>query len=159
MFQDQIQRRFKSELEVINQGMKRDGVFYLLILRLVPLFPFFAVNLAMAITRIKVLHFYLVSQIGMLAGTVVYVNAGTELAKISSAGDVFSRGLILSFILLGVFPLLAKWLVDWLKAHRVYAGFSRPREFDRDLVVIGAGSGGLVAALIAAKSSKGSGTV
>ena len=150
MFQDQIQRRFQRQLEVINQGMKRDGVFYLLTLRLVPLFPFFAVNLAMAITRIKVLHFYLVSQIGMLAGTVVYVNAGTELAKISSAGDVFSRGLILSFILLGVFPLLAKWLVDWLKTRRVYAGFSRPREFDRDLVVIGAGSGGLVAALIAA---------
>lgn len=150
LFQAQVQRRFKRQLEVINRGMDRDGIFYLLILRLVPFFPFFAVNLAMAVTRIKVSHFYVVSQVGMLAGTVVYVNAGTELAKVTSSGDIFSKGLIASLILLGIFPLLMKWIVGWLKARRVYKGFSRPRTFDCDLVVIGAGSGGLVAALIAA---------
>ncbi len=150
LFQEQVQSRFKTQLELINRGMARDGVFYLLTLRLVPVFPFFAVNLAMAVTRMKVWQFYLVSQIGMLAGTMVFVNAGTELGRIASPGDVVSNGLITSFVLLGLFPLLAKWLVDWLKARRVYRGFQRPRKFDCDLVVIGAGSGGLVAALIAA---------
>ena len=91
----------------------------MLTLRLVPVFPFFAVNLAMAVTRMKVWQFYLVSQIGMLAGTMVFVNAGTELGRIASLGDVVSNGLITSFVLLGVFPLLAKWLVGWLKAQRV----------------------------------------
>ena len=150
LFQDQVQRRFKGLLEVINRGIDKDGVFYMFTLRLVPVFPFFAINLAMAVTRMKVWQFYLVSQVGMLAGTMVYVNAGTELAKVSNAGDVVSAGLIASFVLLGIFPLLAKWMVDWLKARRVYRGFDRPRLFDRDLIVIGAGSGGLVAALIAA---------
>ncbi len=150
LFQEQVQSRFKTQLELINRGMARDGVFYLLTLRLVPVFPFFAVNLAMAVTRMKVWQFYLVSQVGMLAGTMVFVNAGTELGRIASPGDVVSNGLITSFVLLGLFPLLAKWLVDWLKARRVYRGFQRPRKFDCDLVVIGAGSGGLVAALIAA---------
>ena len=150
LFQEQVQSRFKTQLELINRGVARDGVFYLLTLRLVPVFPFFAVNLAMAVTRMKVWQFYLVSQVGMLAGTMVFVNAGTELGRIASPGDVVSNGLITSFVLLGLFPLLAKWLVDWLKARRVYRGFQRPRKFDCDLVVIGAGSGGLVAALIAA---------
>ena len=150
LFQEHVQSRFKTQLEYINRGIARDGVFYLLTLRLVPVFPFFAVNLAMAVTRMKVWQFYLVSQIGMLAGTMVFVNAGTELGRIASLGDVVSNGLITSFVLLGLFPLLAKWLVGWLKAQRVYRGFQRPRKFDCDLVVIGAGSGGLVAALIAA---------
>lgn len=150
LFQEHVQSRFKTQLEYINRGIARDGIFYLLTLRLVPVFPFFAVNLAMAVTRMKVWQFYLVSQIGMLAGTMVFVNAGTELGRIASLGDVVSNGLITSFVLLGLFPLLAKWLVGWLKAQRVYRGFQRPRKFDCDLVVIGAGSGGLVAALIAA---------
>ena len=150
LFQEHVQSRFKTQLEYINRGIARDGVFYLLTLRLVPVFPFFAVNLAMAVTRMKVWQFYLVSQIGMLAGTMVFVNAGTELGRIASLGDVISNGLITSFVLLGLFPLVAKWLVGWLKAQRVYRGFQRPTKFDCDLVVIGAGSGGLVAALIAA---------
>ena len=150
LFQEHVQSRFKTQLEYINRGIARDGVFYLLTLRLVPVFPFFAVNLAMAVTRMKVWQFYLVSQIGMLAGTMVFVNAGTELGRIASLGDVVSNGLITSFVLLGLFPLVAKWLVGWLKAQRVYRGFQRPTKFDCDLVVIGAGSGGLVAALIAA---------
>ncbi|MGB1686273.1 MAG: FAD-dependent oxidoreductase, partial [Pseudomonadales bacterium] len=112
--------------------------------------PFWAINILMALTRMSVLQFYLVSQLGMFAGTLVYVNAGTELARIEQASDVLSPGLIASFVLLGVFPLLAKWLVDFLRARRVYSSYERPRRFDTDMVVIGAGSGGLVAALIAA---------
>lgn len=150
LFKEQVESRFKRQLETINKGIEKEGAFYLFTLRLVPVFPFWAINLAMAVTSMSVLRFYLISQLGMLAGTIVFVNAGTELARIESASDVLSAGLIASFVLLGVFPLLAKWLVDWLKARKVYREYDRPRSFDRDMVVIGAGSGGLVAALIAA---------
>jgi len=150
LFKDQVERRFRKHLETINRGIEKDGVFYLFTLRLVPAFPFFAINLAMAVTRMPAWQFYIISQIGMLAGTIVYVNAGTELGAISSPGDILSAGLIASFVLLGVFPLLAKWLVDWMRAQRVFSGYRKPKTFDRDVVVIGAGSGGLVAALIAA---------
>ena len=150
LFKEEIERRFASQLATINRGIEKDGAFYLFTLRLVPIFPFWAINILMALTRMSVLQFYLISQLGMLAGTIVYVNAGTELARIEQASDVLSPGLITSFVLLGVFPLLAKWLVDFLKARRVYSGYERPGKFDTDMVVIGAGSGGLVAALIAA---------
>ena len=150
MFQDQVQSRFKNQLETINRGIEKEGIFYLFTLRLVPAFPFFAINLAMAVTRMPVWQFYLVSQIGMLAGTIVFVNAGTELGKIQSAGDILSAGLIISFVLLGIFPLAAKWLIDMIKARRVYKPYKKPASFETDMVVVGAGSGGLVAALIAA---------
>lgn len=150
LFKEEIERRFASQLATINRGIEKDGAFYLFTLRLVPIFPFWAINILMALTRMSVLQFYLVSQLGMFAGTLVYVNAGTELARIEQASDVLSPGLIASFVLLGVFPLLAKWLVDFLRARRVYSNYERPRRFDTDMVVIGAGSGGLVAALIAA---------
>ena len=150
LFQAQIERRFRSQFETINRGIEKEGAFYLFTLRLVPAFPFFAINLAMALTRMSVPVFYIVSQVGMLAGTLVFVNAGTELGRINDPSDILSARLIASFVLLGSFPLLAKWFVDWVKAQRVYRGFTRPGSFDCDLVVIGAGSGGLVAALIAA---------
>ena len=150
LFKEQVQRRFKEQLKTINRGMEREGTFYLFTLRLVPAFPFFAINLAMALTRMSVPVFYIVSQVGMLAGTIVYVNAGTELGRLESTADVLSPGLIGSFVLLGIFPLIAKRFVDWHKARKVYRGFDKPSGFDRDLIVIGAGSGGLVAALIAA---------
>lgn len=150
LFQDQVQRRFRSQLETINRGVEKEGVFYLFTLRLVPAFPFWAINLAMAVTKMPVWQFYIISQVGMLAGTAVYVNAGTELAQIKSPSDILSAGLIVSFVLLGIFPLAAKWLIDWLKARRVYRPYRKPASFDRDMIVIGAGSGGLVAALIAA---------
>ena len=150
LFKEEIERRFPSQLATINRGIEKDGAFYLFTLRLVPIFPFWAINILMALTRMRVLQFYLISQLGMFAGTLVYVNAGTELARIEQASDVLSPGLIASFVLLGVFPLLAKWLVDFLRARRVYSNYERPRRFDTDMVVIGAGSGGLVAALIAA---------
>lgn len=150
LFRDQIERRFERQLRVINSGIEREGAFYLFTLRLVPAFPFFAINLAMALTKMSVPVYFIISQVGMLAGTIVFVNAGTELGQIENPSDIVSAGLILSFVLLGVFPLIAKRFVDWVRAQRVYRGYKKPSKFDRDLVVIGAGSGGLVAALIAA---------
>jgi pyruvate/2-oxoglutarate dehydrogenase complex dihydrolipoamide dehydrogenase (E3) component/uncharacterized membrane protein YdjX (TVP38/TMEM64 family) len=147
---DAIQRRYAERLRAINAGIERDGAFYLFTLRLVPLFPFFVINLLMGLTRIRVWTFYWVSQVGMLAGTAVYVNAGTQLAQLESLGGILSPGLIGAFVLLGLFPLLARRLVELVRARRVYAGYRRPRRFDSNLIVIGGGSAGLVSALIAA---------
>jgi dihydrolipoamide dehydrogenase len=146
----QVEKRFAQQIAAINQGIDREGAFYLFTLRLVPIVPFFVINLAMGLTSIRPRTFYLVSQLGMLAGTVVYVNAGTQLAGIESASDILSPGLLLAFVLLGLFPLVAKRIVDLVRSRKVYQGYQRPTEFDRDAVVIGAGSGGLVAALIVA---------
>ncbi len=149
LLRDSVQSRFGKQLAPINDGVKRDGAFYLLTLRLLPVFPFFLVNLVMALTPIKAGVYYVVSQIGMLLGTAVYVNAGTQLASIRTLKDVLSPGLLLSFVLLGVFPLVAKAVVGWFQRRKAYAGWQRPKTFDRNLVVIGAGSGGLVTSLIA----------
>ncbi len=119
-------------------------------LRLIPVFPFFLINLAMGLTGMRLLTFYLVSQIGMLAGTIVYVNAGTQLARIESTSDILSPALIGSFMLLGLFPLIAKFIVGAMRKRRVYKSWKRPKRFDRNLVVIGGGTGGLVMAYIAA---------
>lgn len=150
LLRDWVQARFGAKLKTVNAGIEKDGAFYLFTLRLVPIFPFFAINLLMGLTPMRTLTFFIVSQVGMLAGTIVYVNAGTQLARIESLGGILSPGLIASFTLLGVFPLLAKRLVDFIKARRVLRGYPKPRRFDRNLVVIGAGSGGLVSAYIAA---------
>ena len=150
LFRDWVHRRFGRQIAAIDRGMERDGIFYLLAIRLNPVFPYFLVNLAMGLTRIGVLKFALVSQIGMLPATMVYVNAGTQLANIETLGDILSPQLIGSLVLLSLFPLLAKLVADWLRRRRVYRGWKRPRRFDRNLVVIGAGSGGLVTAYIAA---------
>ena len=150
LLRDIIQGRFGKALAPVNEGVKKDGTFYLLTLRLVPVFPFWLINLLMGLTPIGAGRFYLVSQIGMLAGTAVYVNAGTQLAAIASPGDILGPGLLGSFVLLGLFPLLAKGVVGWLQRRKVYAKWPRPRSFDRNLVVIGAGAGGLVSAYIAA---------
>jgi pyruvate/2-oxoglutarate dehydrogenase complex dihydrolipoamide dehydrogenase (E3) component/uncharacterized membrane protein YdjX (TVP38/TMEM64 family) len=150
LLRDGIQARFGKALAPINEGVRKDGTFYLLTLRLVPVFPFWLVNLLMGLTPMGAGRFYLVSQLGMLAGTAVYVNAGTQLAAIRSPGDILSPGLWGSFVLLGLFPLLAKAGVAWLERRKVYAKWTKPRSFDRNLVVIGAGAGGLVSAYIAA---------
>lgn len=118
LFRDMVQQRFSSRLAAINKGVEEDGPFYLFILRLVPVFPFFVINLVMALTPMPVAVFYLVSQIGMLAGTIVYVNAGTQIARISELGDILSPQLIGSFVLLGVFPLIAKKVAAIIKARR-----------------------------------------
>ena len=150
LFRGSVEEKFSDKLETINRGLEKDGAFYLFTLRLIPVFPFFLINLVMGLTKMKVGVFYLVSQIGMLAGTLVYVNAGTQLGQIESLGDILSPGLLLSFALLGIFPLVANKIVQAIRRRKVYAGFARPAEFDANLVVIGAGSGGLVSAYIAA---------
>lgn len=150
LLRDTIQARLGQRLAPINEGVRRDGTFYLLALRLVPVFPFWLVNLLMGLTPIGAGRFYLVSQIGMLAGTAVYVNAGTQLAAIGSAADILTPGLLGSLVLLGLFPLAAKAGVGWLQRRRLYAPWAKPASFDRNLVVIGAGAGGLVSAYIAA---------
>lgn len=145
-----VEKRFGERLKTINRGIERDGAFYLFTLRLVPLFPFFVINLVMGLTRLKTWTFYWVSQIGMLGGTAVYVNAGTQLADIESVGGIFSAELILSFALLGIFPWIAKAIVRLVQRRRVYKKWQKPKYFDRNLIVIGAGAGGLVSAYIAA---------
>lgn len=150
LFRETIRAQFEDRLKSIDAGMEKDGAFYLLTLRLVPAFPFFVINLAMGLTAIRTWTYYWVSQIGMLAGTIVYVNAGTEIAKIESVNGISSPTLIVSFTLLGIFPLLAKWLVNAIKMRRVLSRWPKPKQFDRNLIVIGAGSAGLVSAYIAA---------
>jgi pyruvate/2-oxoglutarate dehydrogenase complex dihydrolipoamide dehydrogenase (E3) component/uncharacterized membrane protein YdjX (TVP38/TMEM64 family) len=150
LFRDAVQARFGDKLGAVNRGIEKDGPFYLLTMRLVPVFPFFVINPLMALTPIRATTFYWVSQLGMLPATIVYVNAGTQLAKIESAAGILSPGLIVSFTLLGLFPLIARKIVDYAGARKVYRGWRRPAKFDRNLVVIGAGSAGLVSAYIAA---------
>lgn len=150
LLQESIQKRFGEKLKTINEGIKRDGAFYLFTLRLVPVFPFFLINLLMGLTPIKTRTYYWVSQLGMLAGTVVYVNAGTQLAQIESLAGIASPAILLSFTLLGVFPLIAKAFIRLLQKRKVYAAWKRPAHFDRNLIVIGAGAAGLVTSYIAA---------
>jgi pyruvate/2-oxoglutarate dehydrogenase complex dihydrolipoamide dehydrogenase (E3) component/uncharacterized membrane protein YdjX (TVP38/TMEM64 family) len=150
LFREAVQAKFGEKLSAINRGIERDGPFYLFTLRLVPVFPFFVINLVMGLTKLRTWTFYWVSQLGMLLGTVVYVNAGTQLAKIDSLRGILSPGLLFSFVLLGIFPLVAKKIVDVVKARRVYAKWPKPASFDRNMVVIGAGSAGLVTSYIAA---------
>jgi pyruvate/2-oxoglutarate dehydrogenase complex dihydrolipoamide dehydrogenase (E3) component/uncharacterized membrane protein YdjX (TVP38/TMEM64 family) len=150
LFRDAVKARLGDRLDIINKGIDKDGALYLFTLRLVPLFPFFVINLVMGLTSLKTKTFYWVSQIGMLAGTIVYVNAGTQLGQLESLSGILSPGLIGSFVLLGIFPLLANKAVEAIKANQVYAQWHKPPCFDNNIVVIGAGSGGLVTAYIAA---------
>ncbi|MDP3347689.1 MAG: FAD-dependent oxidoreductase [Hydrogenophaga sp.] len=150
LLRDSVQARFGDRLKAINDGMAKDGALYLFTLRLIPAFPFFLVNLLMGLTPIRTGTYYWVSQLGMLAGTLVYVNAGTQLAQLSSLSGILSPGVLLSFVLLGVFPMIAKAALGFLQRQRVYAKWQRPKTFDRNLVVIGGGAAGLVTSYIAA---------
>lgn len=150
ILRDTIEKKFSKRLKSINAGIEKDGAFYLFTLRLVPVFPFFLINLLMGLTKIKTLTFYLVSQIGMFAGTVVFVNAGTQLAQLDSLKGILSFNLILSFALLGLFPLIAKALISSINKRRVYAKWTKPKTFDRNMIVIGGGAAGLVSSYIAA---------
>ena len=150
VLRDSIQGKFGDKLAAINAGIAKDGPFYLFTLRLVPAFPFFVINLVMGLTPLKARTFYWVSQLGMLAGTIVFVNAGTEIAKIESLRGILSPGLIVSFTLLGLFPLIAKWIVNAIRSRKIYARWTKPAKFDRNVIVIGGGSAGLVTAYIAA---------
>ena len=150
LLRDWVQDRFGNRLKTVNEGIEQDGAFYLFTLRMVPIFPFWLINLLMGLTRISVGVFYLVSQIGMLTATVIYVNAGSQLAQIDSLSGILSPALLVSLCLLGIFPLLAKKLISMTRARKVYRGYPKPASFDRNIVVIGAGSAGLVASYIAA---------
>ena len=150
LFRDAVKSRFDERLKAIDAGVAKEGALYLFTLRLVPVFPFFVINLVMGLTNLKTQTFYWVSQLGMLAGTIVYVNAGTRLGQLESLSDILSLGLIGSFALLGIFPLVANKAIEAIKANKVYAQWSKPAYFDNNIIVIGGGSGGLVTAYIAA---------
>ncbi|MES2845047.1 MAG: FAD-dependent oxidoreductase [Pseudomonadota bacterium] len=147
---DWVRRRLGDRARSIEQGLARDGALYLFTLRLIPAVPFFAVNLLMGLTPMRALTFYLVSQVGMLAGTAVYVNAGTQLAQIDTLSGIASPAVLVSFALLGLFPWIARMVLTAFKRRKVYARWNRPKSFDRNLIVIGAGAAGLVSAYIAA---------
>lgn len=115
LLRDWVQSKFGERLTAINQGVERDGAFYLFSLRLIPVFPFFLINLLMGLTPIATLRFYLVSQLGMLPGTAVYLNAGTQLAQIDSLSGIVSPSVLISFALLGLFPVIAKWVMAKIK--------------------------------------------
>lgn len=150
IFRDSVHAKFSKQLEVINQGVEKEGAFYLFTLRLVPVVPFFLINLLMGLTRLPLKTYFWVSQLGMLAGTAVYVNAGTQLAAIESLSGIMSPKLLASFVLLGVFPLLAKKLLAVIKSRSLAKRYPKPKRFDEDMVVLGAGAAGLVTSLIAA---------
>lgn len=150
LFKDTVEQKFSERLKTINAGISKNGIFYLFTLRLVPVVPFFMINLLMGLTTISAKTFFWVSQVGMLPGTIVYINAGTQLGKIESLSDILSPALLASFVLLGIFPLIAKKIVDAMQAAKIYQGWEKPEKFDNNLLVIGAGSGGLVSAYIAA---------
>lgn len=152
LLRDWVQEKFSSHLGTINEGVAKQGGFYLFSLRLIPLFPFWMINLVMGLTPIKTTTFYWVSQLGMLAGTLVYVNAGASLSNIEefSASGILSPGVIFSFVLLAIFPFIARGFMRSLEQRKLYRGYKKPKKFDTNLIVIGAGSGGLVSAYIAA---------
>ena len=152
VLRDWVESRFGQRLADINAGVDKEGAFYLFTLRLIPVVPFFLINLLMGLTRMKTWTYYWVSQLGMLAGTAVYVNAGTQLAQLDSVRGILSPALLGSFVLLGIFPLVARRIVAAVQKRKVYARWAsvRPKTFDRNLIVIGGGAAGLVSAYIAA---------
>lgn len=148
LFRQSAENRFRNKMTSINHGLQKEGAFYLFTLRLIPVFPFFLVNLVMGLTKFPVWKFFFVSQIGMLPGTFVYVNAGTELSKIESLKGILSPGLLISFSLLGIVPLFSNWMIGYLRSHKHLRKFKKPSKFDYNMVVIGGGSAGLVSAYI-----------
>ncbi|MCB1176786.1 MAG: FAD-dependent oxidoreductase [Leptospiraceae bacterium] len=150
ILRESIQERFKDTMDTINKGIEKDGVFYLLTLRLIPAFPFFLINLVMGITKISLLNFFWASQLGMLAGTIVFVNAGTQLANINSTKDILSIPIILSFVALGIVPIIIKFSIQTVQNYKLYSKFKKPKNFEYNMVVLGAGAAGLVSSLISA---------
>lgn len=149
LLRDYIEVKYNNTVTKINQGIAQEGAFYLFALRLVPIFPFFIINLLMGITKMRLITFFIISQLGMSLGTIIYVYTGTQLAQIESASDVMSKELLLAFTLLGIFPLAAKKILEYLRGRRVMKQFRKPKNIDYNVVVIGGGSGGLVASYIA----------
>lgn len=147
---DYVQSKFARQLEPINKGVAKEGAFFLFTMRLIPAFPFFLVNLAMGLTKIRTLTFFFVSQLGMLPGTVVFVNAGYELGKLDSLSGILSPNLLISFALIGIAPFIFKSIIEYVRGRKYIKKYKKPKTFDYNVVAIGAGSGGLVASYIAA---------
>ncbi len=150
LLRDYVQNKFSEKLKLINQGIEKEGAFYLFTLRLIPLIPFFLINLVMGLTPMRTITYFFVSQLGMIFGTIVYVNAGVQLAQVDSLKGILGPGLIGSFVLLGLFPLIAKKIIYSIKTSKVYARYKRPKIYDYNMVSIGAGAGGLVTSYIGA---------
>ncbi|MFQ1893288.1 FAD-dependent oxidoreductase [Aeromonas veronii] len=150
LLRDWVTVRFGDKLATFQSGMAKEGAFYLLSLRLIPIFPFFLVNLLMGLTPIRVSTYYWVSQLGMLPGTFVYVLAGSELGQLTSTGNILSPGLMVALTLLGLMPWLVKKLTAKLALRRLLSPYRKPARYDYNLLVIGAGAGGLVTSYIAA---------
>jgi dihydrolipoamide dehydrogenase len=150
LLKDYVQEKFSNKLKVINEGIEKDGAFYLFTLRLIPAFPFFLINLVMGLTPIKTVTYFFVSQVGMILGTIVYVNAGVELSKIDSLKGILSPSLLLSFTLLAFVPLVGKKIISIIKSNKVYKNYKRPKKYDYNMIAIGAGAGGLVTSYIGA---------
>ena len=150
VFRDFVQNRFGDKLQAINRGVEKDGALYLFTLRLIPIFPFMVINLVMGLTPMRSIVFFIVSLLGMVAGSIIFVNVGTQLADIDSIEGILTPGILFAFALLAIFPWIAKKIVSIIRAQKVYKGFTKPKKFDRNLIVIGAGSAGLVSAYIAA---------
>jgi pyruvate/2-oxoglutarate dehydrogenase complex dihydrolipoamide dehydrogenase (E3) component/uncharacterized membrane protein YdjX (TVP38/TMEM64 family) len=148
LFRDAVTAKFGTRLTSLEKGIRKDGAFYLLSLRLVPAVPFFVVNLLMGLTSLKGRTFYGVSQLGMLPGTIAYVYVGTQLASINKPSDIISPGIISAFVVLGLLPITMRKLSNWLSTRRVYKGHKKPKKFDYNLIAIGAGSAGLVTTYI-----------
>ncbi|MCC6136987.1 MAG: VTT domain-containing protein, partial [Bdellovibrionaceae bacterium] len=150
LLRDTIAKRFSKYFSSINKGIEKNGAFYLFTLRLTPAVPFFVVNLVMGLTSMRAVVFYIISQIGMIPATIIYVNAGTQLATIKSLHDIVSAKIIISLIALGIFPLFVKKIMDFFETRSVYKKFKKPKKYDYNLIVIGAGAAGLVTSYIAA---------
>lgn len=150
LFKDWVENTFPQHIKTFNQGIKKNGNYYLFSLRLLPIFPFFLINILMGLTQFSLARFYLISQIGMLPGTIIYLNAGTQLAQIETVSDILSFNILASLTLLGIFPLLIKGIITLFNHYQSYKKWTKPAHFDRNLIAIGAGSGGLVTAYIAA---------
>ncbi|MCB9092121.1 MAG: dihydrolipoyl dehydrogenase [Halobacteriovoraceae bacterium] len=150
IFRDLVQKRFHEKLKTFNQGIEKDGKFYLLTLRLIPIFPFFLINTVMGLTPMKTVTYYIFSQLGMLPGTIVYVNAGLKISELKSYSGILSLEFLLAFALLGIFPYITKGFINYFKKKKVYKSYRKPKKFDYNMVVIGAGAAGLVTSYICA---------
>ncbi|GAB4412076.1 MAG: bifunctional TVP38/TMEM64 family protein/FAD-dependent oxidoreductase [Bacteriovoracaceae bacterium] len=150
IFRDIVENKFGEKLRTINEGLEREGAFYLFTLRLAPIFPFFLINFTMGLTKIKISTFYWVSQIGMILGTLVYINAGVEISRLEGLSGILSPKMIFSMTMLGILPLVSKKIIEIIKAKKIYKKYKKPKKFDYDMIAIGAGAAGLVTSYISA---------
>lgn len=150
IFQEWFEKKFPAVMSKVHEGIKKEGLFYLFALRLVPIFPFFLVNIALGLSKMPLKNFFFVSQLGMMPGTLAYINAGLQISQLTSLSDVLSFKLLSSFLVLALVPWFGQFLINYFRQKKIYAPFikNKPKNFDFDLICIGAGSAGLVSAYI-----------